>query len=100
MITIQKATVDKYFLQDMLRKGVYSIIFEKVDGSTRTMKCTLMAEFLPVGDNTYLVDGEIVEKPKKKENPDVVSVWDLEKEAWRSMRLDKIQLVKELVDGE
>lgn len=75
-------------LQESLRNGIYTIVFEKVNGEIREMRCTLGAAFLPP-----LVESE--NKAPKKENPDVLVVWDLDKEAWRSMRIDSIQTVVE-----
>jgi hypothetical protein len=94
MITIVKNKVDKPFLQGMIKTGVYSITFKKVDESMRVMKCTLMKDRLPVLD-------ESVERKPRKENDQVLNVWDLEKEDWRSMRIDSVLNVEELVeDGE
>lgn len=73
-----------------LQTGIYTVTFVKKDGTTRVMRCTLLAEYLPIGDNTYLVNGELVEKPKRKVPADSVSVWDLEKQDWRSFRVDSI----------
>ena len=50
------------------------------------MLCTLMSEFLPETKET--------EKEDKKVNEEVLAVWDLEKEAWRSFRLDSISNVQ------
>lgn len=76
-------TIDKNVLKANLQNGTGTIVFTKSDGSERTMKCTLKESLLPVIDNK--------EKAKTKvENPDILSVWDLENNGWRSFRLDSI----------
>ena len=45
-----------------------------------------IGEFLPETKET--------EKEDKKVNEEVLAVWDLEKEAWRSFRLDSISNVQ------
>jgi len=75
--------IDKDTLKANLQNGTGTIVFTKTDGSERTMKCTLKSDLLPVV--------EIKEGAKVKvENPEVLSVWDLENSGWRSFRLDSI----------
>ena len=42
----------------------------------------------------FLVKKEIINTIKKKENQDVLSVWDIDKDGWRSFRLDSIKEFK------
>jgi hypothetical protein len=49
------------------------------------MRCTLLEQFLP--QQTDLE--EAIERNSKKNN-EVISVWDLEAEGWRSFRVDSI----------
>lgn len=78
MIKINKDT-----LKANLQNGTGTIVFTKADGSERTMKCTLKSDLLPIF--------EIKEGAKiKVENPEVLSVWDLENEGWRSFRIENI----------
>ena len=67
-----------------LQKNIMSVVFTKVNGEERTMNCTLSEYILPetTGDST------------KKENLEVLSVWDIDKDAWRSYRLDSIKDLK------
>jgi hypothetical protein len=75
--------INKDTLKANLQNGTGTIVFTKTDGSERIMKCTLKSELLPVV--------EIKEGAKVKvENPEVLSVWDLENEGWRSFRIDSI----------
>jgi len=76
------------WLIDLLHNYSVSIKFTKTDGTERTMRCTLR-------------EGVIVPHEKKTErekaaNDNVLAVWDLDKNAWRSFRLDSITDVNEV----
>lgn len=75
----------------MLRKGHFEVTFTKVDGSIRIMPCTLAANSLPVLP-------EVVSENKrvKKHNPEILSVWCLDKQEWRSFKLDNVISVKRI----
>lgn len=70
----------------LLKEKVVTIKFKKKDESTRVMVCTLSKDYLPESEEH--IDGQ--EKKKKKENPNTLPVWDLEKLAWRSFRVDSV----------
>lgn len=82
-------TTEKNSLQDnqfstlymALHKGTVRLSFKKKDGETREMLCTLKSELLPAKED---------ESKEKKKNSDVLAVWDLEKEGWRSFRYDSL----------
>lgn len=71
-------------LKDQLRTGVTTITFTKVDGTERVMKATLDRSLLP---EQMDVEEYISEK---RQNEDVLAVWDVEKEGWRSFRLENV----------
>lgn len=61
------------------------IVFTKVDGTERTMYCTLKEDVVvPYEKKTDRV---------RAGNDDVLRVWDLEKNEWRGFRLDAIREV-------
>ena len=69
-------------LKSALTESVVRVEFTKVDGSHRSMLCTknsvsIPAAAMPVGNS-------------KKPNHTVISVYDLEKSAWRSIKLENI----------
>ena len=82
------------------------VVFIKKDKTTRRMICSTSVNVVPktafpdkdkvetVRENRlYNVRTSFdnpVEKPKRKQNPDVCSVWDFEKDAWRSFKYDSI----------
>ena len=75
----------KVQLKQTLENGVNTVVFTKLNGEVRELYCTLDPEELPVSDKQLLT-----ENTTKKENDEVLSVWDLDKKAWRSFRLDSI----------
>jgi len=70
-------------LVENLHHEVYEVSFTKKDGTVRDMKCTLRADYLPS-------KAESESSSTRKANPDVLAVWDLEKEEWRSFRKDSV----------
>lgn len=70
----------------LLKEKVVTVKFRKKDDSIRKMICTLSEDYLPEPED--IIEGQ--EKKKKKENPNTLPVWDLEKLAWRSFRVDSV----------
>jgi len=64
-----------------LNDGTIQVIFTKKDGTERIMNCTLHEDYVP----------EI--KGTKAINPDVIAVYDVDAEGWRSFRWDSIKEV-------
>lgn len=64
-----------------LKSGFAIVSFEKADGSMRTMRCTLDHDVLPKMKAS---------KTKRDINEEIISVWDMDKEDWRSFRLDMV----------
>jgi len=86
MTTTFVEPVAKEWLTGVLKERPVVIKFTKVDGSERTMKCTLNESLiLPLPEPV-----QEKEKKARKENENVIRVYDLEKESWRSFRLDSI----------
>ena len=76
----------KEALKHILRAAVCDVTFVKVDGTLRTLSCTLKTDLLPAVDET---------KPKStfhsRPNPEVCPVFDLDAQAWKSFRYDSIR---------
>jgi len=70
----------------LLKSKVVTVKFRKKDDSIRKMICTLSEDYLPEPEE--ITEGK--EKKTKKENPNTLPVWDLEKLAWRSFRVDSV----------
>ena len=80
-------------IKDLLHAGPCMVQFTKVDGTKRYMKCTLASELIPAPTEEKKTDRV------KKENPDVLAVWDLEKAGWRSFRFDTILEIEPCTAG-
>jgi hypothetical protein len=78
--------ITKDELVKLLKEKVVTVKFKKKDDSIRKMICTLSEEYLPEPEN--IVKGQ--EKKTKKDNPNTIPVWDLEKLGWRSFRVDSV----------
>lgn len=78
---------DKFDLIGNLTKQIANVTFTKADGSIRNMRCTLMREYLPIAEETTA-------HVPRRQNDEVLAVWDLDNQGWRSFRLDSIQKVE------
>lgn len=68
----------------LLKSERVNICFTKVDGTERWLHCTLHPELLP--------EAEVTEgKSVRQTSTEAQSVWDIDKQAWRSFRWDSIQ---------
>lgn len=74
-------------LIDMLRNNIVTVTFTKVNGEERTMKCTLMSEYMP---NTPINNGQVLLQESESK---AVSVWDTEMNGWRSFRVDSVKSI-------
>jgi len=88
--------IDKYALREDLKNGVVTVVFEKTDGTERTMRATLSDLYVPQVEPAMLseYDGQV---PKGRQlNDNVQAVWDIDAQGWRSFRYDSVkQLLKE-----
>ena len=82
--------MEKDQLRKLLQENRCEVTFTKLDGSVRIMPCTLRESELPVR-----VESEGSNRDRK-ENPDTISVWCLDKSQWRSFRVANVQEVKVL----
>ena len=94
---------------ELLYNDVAIVTFTKVDGSERVMKCTLLQEVLGAmnipeipsegfhTDPTTLTDpSEELKKDLKTldtRDSNVVAVYDIDKEGWRSFRIDSVKSI-------
>lgn len=94
MTNTDELELDDYYNKEALKEGLRTsfanITFLKLDGTVREMLCTLMPEIL----TEYFGNMEIKEEHEDRETADnVLPVWDLEKNGWRTVRLDRIQSI-------
>ena len=89
--------IDKYALKEQLQNGVVTVVFEKTDGTERTMRATLSDLYVPQVEPQMLseYDGQVPKKARQL-NDNVQAVWDIDEGGWRSFRIDSVkQLLKE-----
>lgn len=72
---------------DLLKLEVVDIEFVKKDGTNRIMTCTLREDSLP-----KQIDVEELINTRKG-NPDVLAVFDVINQGWRSFRWDSLKKV-------
>ena len=79
---MQNKGFDKQKIQEQLQNGVALVTFTKADGSLRDMKCTLQPRLLPTSlkESTINIDQE----------SDVLRVYDLETDGWRSFKISRL----------
>lgn len=64
------------------KEGVVTVEFNKIDtGELRVMPCTL---------NTVLSNNNVPEVIEQQESNDHLVVWSMDKEAWRSFRVNTL----------
>ena len=83
---------EKDWLRTLLHEGIVGITFIKKDGSERLMQCTLAeskipSEFAPKGS-------------EKAKSDEVLPVFDVENDGWRSFRWDSITKIEFSLVGE
>ena len=81
-------------LSALLHTGECVVEFTKVDGTARAMPCTLSETLIPPTPvHKTNTDNPIdfpAPKKEKKHNPDIMSVWCLDKKEWRSFRIANV----------
>jgi hypothetical protein len=70
----------------ILKMDIAEVTFTKADGSERVMKCTLKSDVVPVVEKK--------EGPGRAVNDAVLPVWDIDKDSWRSFRIDAITAIR------
>jgi len=74
-------------LVSVLKNNVCVVIFTKKDGTERSMKCTLQEGIIPQATK----EDPLSQKKIRALNEEVLPVWDIEKEGWRSFRVDSVK---------
>lgn len=80
-------------LIEALKSGSVLVNFTKTNGTERKMNCTLKQFELPA------ITDKITTTSKKLTNSNIVSAWDLDKQAWRSFRLDSVNSYNPIEDS-
>ena len=64
------------------------VTFKKKDGTRRIMKCTTNPNIMAGAKNFVAPKGDA--KNTKAQNPNILTVWDLEKDAFRTIDINSL----------
>jgi hypothetical protein len=79
-------------LYKMLQENVVEVTFTKLNGDERVMPCTLIPDYLPPAKK----NDPITQEKVRKVSDEVVAVWAMEANAFRSFRYDRVKAVRTL----
>ena len=79
-------------MQHLLTEHDCEVTFTKVNGELRTMPCTLQESAIPAKP----VDIASKSNEKRLRTLDVLSVWCLDKQEWRSFKVANVQEIRVL----
>jgi len=80
-------TVTREEIVSVLKVADVKVDFTKTNGEKRIMNCTLNPSKLPPQPIKESTD---VDKPPRKQNLSNVCVFDIDKNAWRSFKIDNV----------
>lgn len=69
-------------IKNFLKERICKVTFTKVDGTERTMKCTLNGELIAIHAEPRVKKTDRIVAP----NEEIQRVFDLDQNAWRSFR--------------
>ena len=72
-------------MMEMLQTSQCRVIFTKLNGEERDMLCTLKNDVIPKATKD-----PITQKKVRDLNEEVLAVWDVNKEGWRSFRISNV----------
>ena len=78
-----------------LKNNVCVVVFEKKDGTERSMRCTLQEGVIPEATK----EDPLSQKKIRSLNEEVLPVWDIEKNGWRSFRIDSVKSFSVITQG-
>jgi hypothetical protein len=73
-------------IQSLLKQGLCEVTFTKVDGTVRTMPCTLREDLLPPAKH----EDPLSTKKVREVNEAVMIAYCTDKQAWRSFRVENV----------
>lgn len=88
---IRVINFDKTNIEYILNYYKVKVEFMKKDGSLRVMNCTRNFDIMK---EVTGLDESVNIKGTNSENKEVVKVFDLDKQEWRSFRVDSVQLIE------
>ena len=83
-MTLEEFKESKSAYHTFLKGNIAQVKFKKVNGDIRDMRCTLREDLLPPVIESATTKGQ------HDANDEVVAVYDLDAEGWRSFRIDSV----------
>ena len=74
------------YMMTRLQQSECRVIFKKTNGEERYMICTLQPNSIPAAKK----EDPLSQKKVRNINEEVIPVWDVNAEGWRSFRVDKV----------
>lgn len=90
VLPFSNTEIEKNWLKSTLATEILNVTFIKKDGSERKMKCTLMEDKIP--------SEKAPKGSEKSKSDEVLPVFDIESDGWRSFRWDSISSVEIIAD--
>lgn len=90
--SIEWGKKEKNWLKTLLREQKVTIEFEKKDGTLRKLFCTLSESKIPAE--------KMPKGTGKAKNDEILAVFDVENDGWRSFRWDSIKKIEFKLPGE
>lgn len=79
--------MEKEEVLEKLQSGICEVVFTKVDGTERVIKCTLKTDLLPVRE--VKEDAPV----RAKSSTDSISVFETDLQEWRSFKLANLKSI-------
>jgi hypothetical protein len=90
--SVEWGETEKNWLKSILREQNMTIEFEKKDGTLRKLFCTLSENKIPAE--------KMPKGTGKAKSDEVLAVFDVEKDDWRSFRWDSIKRIEFKLPGD
>ena len=74
------------YMMTRLQQSECRVIFKKTNGEERDMICTLKPNIIPAAKK----EDTLSQKKVRSINEEVIPVWDVNAEGWRSFRVDSV----------
>lgn len=80
---------DRAVIHRLLWQGPVEITFTKANGQERVMNCTLRMDLIPIEVS------DTAETQRPSPNLEIITVWDIDTQHWKAIRLDRITSVRQ-----
>lgn len=77
-------------LMETLKRNILEVTFTKVNGETRVMPCTLVANLLPVSEQPKVLEIKTNVDSSATVNKSVIRAYAIDKQAWRSFKVENV----------